>query len=173
MSRFLECLDVVLENEGGLSDHKADRGGRTNYGVTQKTYDAYRRASGHRTQPVDKISTDEVKQIYFSYWEDCKADMMPEPLDLFLFDCAINSGASRAVKLLQECIETTTDGRFGPATREALHNFVMDTSVEYIAKQYLDARRSWYDQIIERDPSQSVFARGWMKRIDDLEEYLA
>ena len=41
-SNYDQSLHWVLQHEGGFSDHKADPGGATNKGITQKTYDAYR-----------------------------------------------------------------------------------------------------------------------------------
>ena len=39
---FERALTFVLRWEGGYVDHPADPGGATNYGVTQRTYDAWR-----------------------------------------------------------------------------------------------------------------------------------
>jgi lysozyme family protein len=37
---FDDALLETLHYEGGIANHPKDRGGLTNYGVTQKTYDA-------------------------------------------------------------------------------------------------------------------------------------
>ena len=37
---FQQALRLVLADEGGVSNHPADRGGLTNKGITQATYDA-------------------------------------------------------------------------------------------------------------------------------------
>ncbi len=170
MSRFRDCLQVVLHNEGGLSDHRADRGGRTNYGVTQKVYDDFCKATGRPQQPVDDITQDEVEAIYGGYWKDCKASYMPEPLDLLVFDCAVNSGAGRAIKILQRILGVDEDGAWGRITADALHEEVVVAGIESICHQYLDERQRFFDRIIERDPKQAVFAKGWMNRVDHLRE---
>ena len=41
---YERSLQFVLEREGGRVDDPRDRGGRTNKGVTQRVYDAHRRA---------------------------------------------------------------------------------------------------------------------------------
>ena len=172
MSRFHDCLEVVLGNEGGLSDHKADRGGRTNYGVTQTTYSNFRRAQGRPSRPVDEITRDEVEAIYGEYWQDCKASYLPIPLDLMVFDCAINSGAKRAIRLLQRVLGVDEDGIAGRMTMDALHEEVVTVGVEGVCRAYLNARADWYDTIIERDPAQAVFAKGWMNRLDHLRSFV-
>ena len=43
---FRRALDRTLGYEGGLVAHPADPGGRTYQGVTQRTYDAWRRTTG-------------------------------------------------------------------------------------------------------------------------------
>ena len=35
---FEKIVQLVFGSEGGFSNHPNDRGGRTNYGVTQATY---------------------------------------------------------------------------------------------------------------------------------------
>ena len=39
---FQKALEFVFHAEGGYSNHKNDRGGATNMGVTQTAYNAYR-----------------------------------------------------------------------------------------------------------------------------------
>lgn len=172
MSRFSKCLSVVLGNEGGFSDHKDDRGGATNYGVIQSTYDAYRKSLYLAPRPVIEIEHDEVESIYYNFWKAAHCDYMPEPLDLQMFDAAINHGPGRAIKLLQEVLGVEIDGICGRETMKALHEEILATSITDICKKYLDARSWFYDRIITTDPSQSVFARGWMNRIDTMQEYV-
>ena len=33
--KFYTLLDYVVADEGGVNNHKNDRGGRTNFGITQ------------------------------------------------------------------------------------------------------------------------------------------
>ncbi|WP_263496528.1 MULTISPECIES: glycosyl hydrolase 108 family protein [unclassified Mesorhizobium] len=45
-SREKESLAKVLAHEGGYSNNKADPGGPTMKGVTQRVYDGYRQGRG-------------------------------------------------------------------------------------------------------------------------------
>ena len=61
MSRFQECLKVVLQHEGGKVDNKSDRGGRTAYGITQRVYSDYLtlRGAGREVELGAFLSEDE------------------------------------------------------------------------------------------------------------------
>lgn len=41
--KFELLMNYILKSEGGFSDRKNDLGGRTNKGVTQNTYNAWRK----------------------------------------------------------------------------------------------------------------------------------
>ena len=49
MTRFDECLPLVLVHEGGYVNHPKDPGGATNKGITQRTYDAWCKRQGYHT----------------------------------------------------------------------------------------------------------------------------
>jgi lysozyme family protein len=166
----LQCLEVVLGEEGGTANHKNDRGGLTNRGVTQKTYDKYRVELGFMPRPVTQIEDSEVEDIYEEYWIQCHADDMPEPLDLYVFDCSINSGPTKAISLLQRTVGLEEVGNFGPKTRAAVAKAIEEDMVDDLADRYLDTRIQFYRNIVSRDPSQAVFLNGWLNRIGNLRE---
>jgi lysozyme family protein len=64
----------------------------SNYGVTQKTYDDFNKLTGRVQKPVSVITMEEVEAIYGQYWKDAHCSYMPEPLDVLMFDAAINHG---------------------------------------------------------------------------------
>ena len=169
-ARFQYCLTIVLGHEGGYVDHKNDRGGKTMKGVTQKVYDDFCRVTGREAQPVKDITMVEVELIYGGYWKDGHCSYMPEPLDLLMFDASVNHGPGRAAKILQRVLGITEDGVIGKQTMQALHEDVVATSIDDVCHRYLDERAHFFDRIIERDPSQAVFAKGWMNRVDHLRE---
>lgn len=101
---FEAALAFVLRWEGGYVDHPADPGGATNQGVTQATYDAYRRQNAWPTRSVRDISTAEVRDIYHKqYWVRAGCDQITPPaLALCVFDASVNSGVGAALKWLQQ-----------------------------------------------------------------------
>jgi lysozyme family protein len=92
----------------------------TNLGVTAKVWESW---VGH---PVDEkqmkaLTSDDVAPLYKrKYWDACRADELVSGLDYAVFDCAVNSGVGRSVKLLQGCVGVTADGGIGPATMAAV-----------------------------------------------------
>lgn len=171
MTRFQHCLRIVLKNEGGYVNHKADRGGATNMGITQRVYSDFCKVTGRPDKDVKNITMDEVEAIYAGYWKDAHCSYLPEPLDLQMFDFAVNSGATRAKKMLQRVLGVDEDGVIGRQTLDALHEEVIAAGAESVANALLDERARFFDRIIERDPTQAAFAKGWMRRIDHMREF--
>jgi lysozyme family protein len=66
---FEASLPFVLRWEGGFVDHPNDPGGRTNKGVTQRVYDAWRKRQGLPVRDVKRLDDTELHRIYESgYW---------------------------------------------------------------------------------------------------------
>jgi lysozyme family protein len=171
MNRFETCLAFILKFEGGFSDHPADKGGATAYGITQSVYDDFR-VGGKK--PVKEIEMAEVRTIYRQeYWIPSEAPIMPEPLDLVVFDCAVNHGVHRSAKLLQQTLGVDADGVIGMETMNAVHEEVKATSAKQLAEAMIARRREFYDEIVVNRPSQRVFSDGWNARCDALEKVLA
>lgn len=133
---------IVLEEEGGYSDHKNDRGGATNYGVTQKTYDHWRKTQKLEPRAVREITRDEVKAIYYVYWKESKAPTLPLASAIAVFDMAINSGAARAAKYW-----ATSGGDLD---------------------RFFKLREDFYRGIVAKDSTQKVFLKGWLNRLNRL-----
>lgn len=169
--RFKECLAFILMHEGGYVNHKFDRGGATNFGITQRVYDDYNLRRGQAVVNIKFIHESEVETIYYtSYWLPASCDKMPEPLDILVFDFAVNSGVGRASKMLQACVGVTQDGKIGKNTITAIANKIMQMGIDKVCFIYLEARKGFFNGIVERDSSQKVFLKGWMNRIAHMEK---
>lgn len=164
MSRFDECLTFVLKREGGFSNHPADKGGATNRGITQKVYDDYRETN---QRSVRYIGEREVRDIYqANYWMPAKCGVLPVPVDLVVFDSAVHLGVSRSARLLQQAVGVVADGNIGPITIDA----VKEMKPVELAEDMIDLRRAFYNRIVDNNPSQKVFLKGWGNRLDALEK---
>jgi len=171
---FETALAVTLRQEGGYVNNPADHGGATNFGVTQKTYDTWQAAHSFVPKDVKEITPAEVQDIYRdSYWFPAGCDRLPDRLAGLHFDAAVNHGPGRAVKFLQQTCGVKPDGLFGPVTMAAVDHTVTTLGELGVCLLYLVQREQFYKQIIERDPSQQVFAKGWQKRVDALRHQVA
>ncbi len=94
---FQACLAFTLKYEGGKSNDPHDPGGRTNQGVTQATYDAYRVKKALGRKDVFTMEAAERDDIYRDgYWNAVNGDRLRAGEDLCVFDLAVNSGPARA-----------------------------------------------------------------------------
>lgn len=169
MSRFSECLHFILEREGGYCDHPSDRGGATNKGITQASYDSYRISRHLPIQPVKFIAESEVSDIYqHEYWRACRCDILPTPVDLVVFDGAVNHGINQSVKFLQRALGVGDDGLIGPMTIDAAHKDANSGMTEKIVADIIDQRQCFYQRLVERDDRQSIFLNGWLNRLHEL-----
>ena len=106
-------LAFTLRYEGGKVDDPRDPGGRTNQGITQKTYAAHRRAAGLPAADVFAMNAAERDAIYRAgFWEAVDGAALPAGVDLACFDFAVNSGPARARAALQRA------GGLAAATRD-------------------------------------------------------
>ena len=168
--RFDDCLKVILRFEGGYSDDPTDRGGSTNHGITQKTYDSYRYDLGFSDRPVKLITDDEVTSIYkMRYWFAAKCPVLPEPIDLYTFDASVQHGPSRAIKQLQRALGVAEDGLWGPHCIDALNEEIAADRIKELASHLIAIRLDFYDAIVDHDPTQERFIVGWKSRMTKLE----
>ena len=161
---FDDALHFVLRWEGGLSDDPDDRGGRTMKGITQRVYDAWRRSQNRVPQDVATIADDELAAIYRdNYWTKASCHQLQAKLDLVQFDTGVNMGTNRAIKILQQAVDTASDGVFGPGTLAACQAC---TPADAVAR-YCAIREDLYKTFAQRQ-GQAKFFRGWMNRLNDL-----
>jgi lysozyme family protein len=171
--KFLRCLRFTLKWEGGISNDPADRGGLTKWGVTQATYDRYRKAVGLPPQSVVKMTEPEMKEIYCRfYWQPVRGDEFAYPLALALFDTGVNMGVGTAIKLLQRAINdllpqqkwVAVDGVLGEQTLRAAKTL----DPRRLALQLCNRREERYHAIVRANPTQQKFLKGWLNRLNDL-----
>lgn len=164
--QFKRAMKFVAKWEGGKVDDKNDRGGRTAYGVTQATYNAFRAKRGLPDKDVWDIPQEDVDAIYWEmFWKPAKCDILPDPLDLVVFDSAVQHGPARAVKWLQAALGLSADGIFGPKSVQALQEEIGAGMTDALVAAFIATREQFYKDIIARDSSQLKFQRGWGNRM--------
>lgn len=157
-------LDDVLRREGGYSDHLADGGGPTNYGITANVLGQYRQWGRRATRAeVQQLTEAEAREIYRRQFVSApRLDRVPdERLRALLVDFGVHSGPTRAVKALQGALDVPMDGVIGRQTLTALAGADADT----VYRSVLRERGELLAAILHRDPTQRVFAAGWLRRL--------
>jgi lysozyme family protein len=158
---YAQALKQVLKYEGGKVDDPRDPGGRTAFGVTQNTYNAWRKKQNLPTVDVFTISQNEVAAIYRQeYWDRIRGDDLPAGVDFAVFDFAVNSGVSKAAKTLQSVVGVTQDGVIGPATIQA--------AKDYVAMAVTNKRLAFMQSL----SIWSTFGKGWSARIADVKNQI-
>lgn len=149
---FDKAFDRLIGHEGGYSNHPADPGGETMWGVTARVA----RANGY-TGPMKDMPRSTAKAIYRGlYWDAVKADQLPESVRFDVFDGAVNSGVSQSAKWLQRAAGVADDGVIGPKTIAAASDVG-----PVIAARYNGHRLEFMASL----PAWSSFGKGWARRI--------
>jgi lysozyme family protein len=183
---FDYALRWVLKAEGGYYDGSgAHDPNPTNMGITQKTYDRWRRSQGQAVVPVKKITMDDVMSIYrVLYWTKGKCDRLAEKSEtvaVIHMDACVNHGvaspnnekSSGAIELFQRAVGAKDDGVFGPKTWGAFMELLADDGEDAVANRYMEARAAQYRYLAKRAPrTLGLNLDGWLHRLDRLRTYL-
>jgi lysozyme family protein len=167
------ALKLVLAFEGGLVNNPKDPGGKTNKGITQAVYDAWRKNRLLIQRDVSLIDDSEVAAIYDAqYWDRVKGDALPSGLDYAVFDYAVNSGADRAVEDLQRTINANAtyygvsaslavDGEIGESTMAAIA-MACRKDADGLIIAYCDRRLAFLKTL----KAFGTFGKGWTRRVE-------
>lgn len=155
---FDTAFTRLLGHEGGYSDHAADPGGKTRYGITE----AVAQRAGYRGD-MRELPLDLARRIYRAeYWDAVRAEELPPGIRYVVFDAAVNSGVGQSIKWLQRAVGATADGVIGPKTLAAVNQF----SAESLRLRVLSQRLRFMAAL----PNWPSFGRGWANRIAELME---
>lgn len=160
-NRFDLCLAAVLHDRNGYT---TDLDGPTNHGISQEFYTLWRESNLQASRDVWRIDFREVEEIYrASFWTTSHAHECPPPLDLLVFECAVESGPKWAIQTLQQALRLRRDGLFDRRTRERLR--CVDSRAA--ALDFLQFRQEFYRDLSDRNPDcRELLAH----RLDRMEE---
>ncbi len=170
-----QLIDAVIDREGGYSDHPADRGGPTRWGITQATA----RMHGYDGDMRQLPRTTAVAIYRRLYWQRPGFDRVAErapTLAAEMFDTGINMGPAVATGFLQRALnalnrgardypDIIVDGRIGPRTLAALDGLlrVREGAGEGVLLKAVEALQGErYLQLAERRPANEAFLYGWL-----------
>ena len=153
---FDDAFAELLKHEGGFSDHKADPGKATRYGITEAVAREVRYRGNMQDLPIDLA-----KRIYLEqYWNPIQAEKLPPKVRYAVFDAAVNSGVTQSIKWLQRAAGTLDDGIIGPKTLEKVNSI----DQELLLRTILSVRLKFMTDL----KTWQAFSRGWARRIADI-----
>lgn len=153
MTDFDTAFQIVIGVEGGYQSPAQavannDPGGETKYGICKRD---------NPTLDIANLTLDQAKQIYSDrYWAVVKGNQLPYPLNVFVFDSAVNQGSDAAIKLLQKALNVAQDGILGINTMALASKPSQEAAALFMA-----ARALRYTGTRNFD----VFGTGWFKRL--------
>ena len=167
---FNKIFEYILLVEGGYSDDKADKGGKTKYGIIEVEARKY----GYKGDMKD-LTKDIAEDIYKNkYYLSNNLDKIKDKrVALSIADWTINSGnwgtkkAQQTVNILKGDI-LAVDGVLGNKSIEVINSI----QPEIFLTQYHELQRKFYQAIVDHNPSQAVFLKGWNNRVSRKEEYI-
>lgn len=152
----------LMADEGGdrVTDDPLDPGGLTKYGISQRAYPH---------EDIRNLTEERARFLYErDYWQKSYIDQLPRGLDYAVFDYAVNSGAKRAVRALQELIgidPDLCDGILGDRTLAAVRSFCGANGKPLAITAYCNKRASWLIAL-----NKPRYIKGWLARVDRVRE---
>lgn len=175
MIRFDKAWEYLKRNEGGYNNDSSDAGGATKLGISLR----FLRGLGHEgdinkdgvtdVEDVQEIDESKAKALYTRhFWTAARCEYIKnDTLAIKLFDMCVNFGVRSGVRLLQRAVNRMydrnllkVDGIIGRKTLEAVNN-AKPTKLIKIIVGLCEER---YRQIVEQNPTQERFLKGWLTR---------
>lgn len=146
---FDEAFDRLIDHEGGYVNSRADPGGETKFGISKRSYPQ---------ENIAALTLERARLIYLrDFWGPCGADALPDAIKFHVFDLAVNSGVTAAIRILQRAAGTSIDGVLGPRTLKAVQSMPAPRLIARIN----GARLAFMAEL----PQWPSFGRGWARRI--------
>ena len=179
-SLFKEAYPEVLEIEGGFVDHVNDRGGATNWGITERTARHCGYIGSMEEMPVEFA----VKCAWENYWVPLGLDAIAttedtvyKALAIKLFEIGYHAGPRASGRSIQRCLndfndrerlyrDIAVDGKIGRSTVRAFKAYREHRGVhghEPLLGCVKTDYCSFLLRLVRRDESQEAFAWGWIR----------
>lgn len=152
-------INGILDREGEGDASKGylaknDRGGRTTWGISERAHpELWKKGVPTRADAYQCYACEYVKP-----WTWVTGDLLAEQL----IDCTVLHGLPAAVRLLQEVLNVTVDGKIGEETRRSLD--AQPHAIRHIHNALVAYRLKLIDDITDQDARQKVNEEGWENR---------
>lgn len=170
MANVKLLLPFILKWEGGFVNDPLDKGGATNKGVTITTW----KRCGYDKDGDGDIDVNDLKLLTEAdvlnrvlkphYWDRWQADRInSQAVANILVDWVWGSGAS-GIKIPQRLLGLKQDGIVGSVTLTTVNK----TDPLVLFNSIKAERKAFLLRIVERDPSQKRFIKGWLNRLNSI-----
>ncbi len=154
---FHTAFENIITIEGGYSNTANDAGGRTKYGISERSYPDV---------DIDGLTKEQARDIYRrDYWRNCSS--LPEEIRFLHFEGCVNIGVRSASKLLQKAINNTSDDE--PISVDGIVGNITIAQANEKSRHLRDAliveRVKYYLNIVKRKRTQGKFLLGWLNRL--------
>lgn len=174
MKTIDQIIDEIIKVEGGYSNHKADAGGATMYGITE----AVARANGYKGD-MKLLPKETAKAIYLNkYFLQPKLNLIfdvNQEIAAKMMDICVNMGEKWPKLWLQQALnlfnrngqdyaKIEEDGVLGKGTVAALKALLAkrgSVGVDIILKRLNVAQGCRYEEICKARPANYAFLVGW------------
>lgn len=169
-----EIITDVMKREGWdtFTNHPADRGGPTKWGITLASWSAFigRPATAADVQAISELRARDYYRVVHVLRP--KFDQVNDlHLRELLIDAGVNHGPRHPTKWVQWAAEVEQDGVLGPVSLQAINQAAPLELFLWV----LAFRSRLYGRLVSRDPSlkeakriglrlQAEFAEGWNNR---------
>ena len=172
-SKFNSVIGHSFDFEGGYSNNRHDRGGETNYGITNIFMEQYKKAlPGGKAKPIKDITKEDAYNMYNAMWNQHNLGYIKDKgIATLLNDYMINSNEWKVAARVQEILnkkghKIKVDRIVGPKTLEAINN----TDKEWLIEEILIDRYNNYREQVKYRPTQETFYKGWINRLNKIAE---
>ncbi len=180
--KFKKAHEFTKQYEGGYVDHPDDKGGATNYGISiqfLKDVDTHVLKRVGIDTPITKETIKQLAEVqamelmYIEFWLKLKLEQHVDSIAFAIYDIAVNHGVYGGTRIVQRAINKyngedvlRVDGIKGEITDKAIN-----VAGETLFPALIQERLRYYTDIVESNPKQRVFLKGWQNRTLAMAEY--
>lgn len=185
--KYVKAIEVLLEDEAGFANYRADKGGMTYAGIAERyfpkwdgwvkiykhleKYPELREPYDGAPDSVDDLNgildndsdlQDSIKEFYYTFfWLPLKLNKIDNyEKSLLIFTTGVLSGKNTAIKYQQICAGTVVDKITGPNTIRCTNK----TPDKQFCFQYLLEMQEYFNYITNTNPVNRKFFLGWSNR---------
>ena len=174
MADYRKFTPFILRWEGGEVNDKIDRGGHTNKGITRSTFNSLSKRLLGKSPTLDnfkKLTQEDAMKFIRHFWNKAtwnnriKSQAVAEAITSWYWGSG-GYGIKQWQIMLRDDFgkkDISVDGGIGPQTI----NYTNSIPEKKLIAQAIISREKTFRKIVQRNPSQAKFLKGWLNRLND------